>query len=102
MRVRPAPSAPRTASSRSRPAARASSRFATLAAAISSKNPTAPRRTYRICRTSPTIASCSGIAYSFPAPGGGYCRLIVALTASRFARIVSSVVPFLSRAIPHV
>ena len=42
MRARLAPSAARTAISFCRPSARESSRFATLAQAISSTNPTAP------------------------------------------------------------
>ena len=42
--ARPAPSAARTAISRARPVARASSRLATLAQAISSTKPTAPLR----------------------------------------------------------
>ena len=45
MRPRPAPMAERMAISRERPVARASSRLATLAQAISSTQPTAPSRT---------------------------------------------------------
>ena len=50
-----APSAARIASSRWRPAARASSRLATFAQAISSTRPTAPSSSSNAARTSPTI-----------------------------------------------
>ncbi len=56
-----APIAVRIAISRWRPAARASSRLATLAQAIRSTKPTAPTRISRASRTSPTSASRSGI-----------------------------------------
>ncbi len=52
-----APSALRTATSRARPDARASSRFATFAQAMSSTNPTAPRNVYRIAGARPTMTS---------------------------------------------
>ena len=86
IRPRAAPSAPRTAISRSRLAARASSRFATFAVAMSSRQPTAPSSTYRIRRTSPTTASWSGTASSVQCSGAGYCRFRPAVTTSRFAR----------------
>ena len=50
-RARPAPSAARTATSRVRDCARASSRFATLTHAISSTKLTAPSSTSSVCRT---------------------------------------------------
>ena len=59
-RSRPAPTAARTTSSRPRAAARASSRLATLAQAISSTNATAASSTNSVCRVSPTTTSCSG------------------------------------------
>ena len=55
-----APSALRTAISRSRPAARASIRFATFAHAISRISPTAPNSSISRGRISPTSASSSG------------------------------------------
>ena len=59
-RRRPAPSAARIASSRCLEAARVSSRFATLAQAISRTKHTAPSRMISGRLTSPTISSCSG------------------------------------------
>ena len=61
-RARPAPSADRTATSRVRDCARASSRFATLTQAISSTKVTAPSSTSSAGRTLRTIRSCSGTA----------------------------------------
>ena len=55
-----APSAPRTAISRSRPAARASIRLATLAQAISRIKTTAPNSSSRRGRVAPTSDSSSG------------------------------------------
>ena len=60
MRQRLAPIAARMASSLWRTAARASSRLATLAQAISSTKPTAPSSTSRARRTSSTIDSFMG------------------------------------------
>lgn len=59
MVVRPAPSAVRIANSRWRDSARASSRFARFAHAISSTNPTAPWSTQSDVRIPPTMSSCS-------------------------------------------
>ena len=59
-RERDAPSAERTAISRSRREARASSRFATLPQAISSTKPTAARRVSNIGRTFFTTSNSSG------------------------------------------
>ncbi len=59
-RTRPAPTAARTTSSRPRAVARASSRFATLAHAINSTNPTAASNTKSVWRVSPTTMSCTG------------------------------------------
>ena len=74
-RPRPAPSAARTAISDSRAAARASSRLATLAQAMSSTKPTAPSRTSTERRMSPTIASCSGyVVMPTPSLASGYWR----------------------------
>ncbi len=60
-RARPAPTAARTTISRPRAEARASSRLATLAQAMSRTKPTAPSRTKSVCRVSPTMASCRGV-----------------------------------------
>ena len=61
MRRRPAPSAERTASSRERAVARASSRLATLAQQIRSTKPTTPRNSIDVVlRSLPIIVSCSG------------------------------------------
>ena len=61
-RALPAPSAMRTAISRSRAAARASRRFARLAQAISSTSSTAPLNTASAGRRSPVRRRCSGAA----------------------------------------
>ncbi len=58
MRPRPAPIAARIAISRRRPEARASSRFATFAQAISRTSATALSRTQSVERTSLTSSSC--------------------------------------------
>ena len=59
MRRRPAPSADRTASSRVRTVARASSRLATLAQQMRSTNPTTPRNSIDVSRRSlPMSESC--------------------------------------------
>jgi hypothetical protein len=94
----PAPNATRTATSRSRAAARASSRLATFAQAMSSTSPTAPLKTRSAGRTSPTrssfIATTSDCSVAFVS---GYC------SASRFSTPASSapacctVTPGLSR-----
>ena len=60
-RARPAPTAARTTISRPRAEARASSRLATLAQAMSRTKATAPSRTKSVCRVSPTMASCRGV-----------------------------------------
>ncbi len=60
MRRRPAPSADRTASSRVRTVARASSRLATFAQQMRSTKPTTPRNSIDVSRRSlPIIESCS-------------------------------------------
>ena len=59
-RQRPAPSAVRTANSLCRDSARASSRLARFAQAMSSTNTTAPCRTKTAVRALPTICICSG------------------------------------------
>ncbi len=87
-RLRRAPRAIRTAISLCRSAARASSRFATFAQAISRTNATAPRRSMSAGRRSPTNdleqrleRSCSARAFEF-----GYCsarRLAMPTTSAR-------------------
>jgi hypothetical protein len=64
MRCGEAPIEIRTATSRSRSAARASSRFATFAQAISSRKPTAPKSVQRTARELPTSRSFSGVTYA--------------------------------------
>ena len=59
-RQRGAPSAARTANSRSRDAARASIRLATLAQAMSSTSDTAPKTIRMVRREPPTTCSLSG------------------------------------------
>ena len=69
-RMRPPPSAARTASSCCRDAPRAISRFATLTHAMSSRKPTAPNSTSSVRRTSATRRSASGSAVTLtPAVG---------------------------------
>ena len=69
-RPRPAPSAVRIANSRCRVSARASSRFARLAQAISSTNPTAACSTQMARLALPTISCCTGfICRTWPPPG---------------------------------
>jgi hypothetical protein len=73
-RTRPAPTAARTTSSRPRDAARASSRLATFAHAISSTNATAASSTNNVWRVSPTTTSCTGtIAIPLSLLLTGYC-----------------------------
>ncbi len=96
---RTAPTAPRIASSRERPIACASCRFATFAHAISSTIATAPSRTSSGCRTSPTIDSLNGAAVadsSLPIASGYAWRNRSAATLIS-ALAVSSVTPGLSR-----
>ena len=59
MRQRPPPTAARTAISRSRTDALASSRFATFTQAMSSTKSTAPNNTSNVVRDRPTISSWS-------------------------------------------
>ena len=99
IRARPAPSAARTAISCSRSVARASSRFATLAHAISSTNPTAPKITSSACRTPPTTCSCSGTMFTpQSACRSGCSSRSRAASASILACAASSVTPGASRA----
>ena len=60
--LRPAPIEARTAISRCRPSARESSRFATLAQAMSIRNPTAPKTRTRARRAPPRTSSSTGTA----------------------------------------
>ena len=86
-RPRPAPSAALTASSRVRPVACARSRLATLAQHISSTNPTTPRSSSDVSRTSrPMRASRSGCTVT-PCPLllSGNCSASRAAIASRSA-----------------
>ena len=77
MRARPAPMAVRMAISRRRPVARTSSRLATLAHAINSTNPTAPRSTSSsVCalRTSVSRIGSTVKAASSGITSGNRCR----------------------------
>ena len=80
----PAPSALRTAISRTRAAPRASSRFETLPQAMSRTKPTAPSRTSRSSRAPPTIPSISGVARSSRSASsfGNRWRRLAAIAAS--------------------
>ncbi len=69
-RARPPPSAARTASSCCRAAPRATSRFATLTHAISSRKPTAPNSASSVSRTSSTRRSASRLARTLIAAVG--------------------------------
>ena len=69
-RARPPPSAARTASSCCRAAPRATSRFATLTHAISSRKPTAPNSASSVSRTSSTRRSASRSARTLIAAVG--------------------------------
>ena len=71
MRPRLAPSAARIASSFCRLTPRDSSRFATLAQAMSSTQATAPMRSASERRTPPTTCSCSGTTPKVRLPLGG-------------------------------
>ena len=66
-----APSAARTATSRWRAVARASSRFATFTPAISSTSATAALSTSSAWRTLPTTCSWSGTMLNVSPPFGG-------------------------------
>ena len=87
IRRRPAPSADRTASSRSRAVARASSRLATFAQQISSTKPTTPRNSIEVSlRSLPIMVSCIGSsATPRPALVCGNSRARPSATAARSA-----------------
>ena len=90
IRPRPAPSAVRTAISVSRPAARTSSRLATLAHAMRSTNVTAPNIVSSVPRTSPTSDRCSSSAvppkFAFDFGNSCFSRAPTA-AMSRFAAV---------------
>ena len=93
-----APSATRTAASRSRPDARTSSRLATLAQAISSTNATAAARIFSAGRMPPTVRSSIGSASAVqPEWVSGWSRSIRAATRFSAASASSRVTPGLSR-----
>ena len=92
---RAAPSAERTHSSRCRTDARTSSRFATLAQAMSSTNPTAVSSASSAGRTEPTSCSRSEITRTVqPAFDRGASR---AMSAAIAARSASAAPPWRSR-----
>ncbi len=97
-----APSATRTAISRARDAARASCRLATLAQAMSSTSPTAPRST-NIARRMPgeVTWSLSGVSARSQSSGkaSGRSALIRPASACISACAVASVTPSLRRAL---
>ena len=75
MRRRPAPSAARSAISRRRVAARASSKLATLVHAINSTKPTAPSNNSSEERMFSVVRSCNPVSRDdHPALVSGYCR----------------------------
>ena len=86
-RTRVAPSAPRRAISRSRLVARASSRCATLAQAISSRKPTATKSTTSARRACLTTSCCSGMTRTRISPdwcsgcSARSCRAIPSMSA---------------------
>ena len=99
MRERAAPSAERTAISRTRPAPRIKRRFATLAQAIRRRKPTAASNTQRGRRTPSVVSSSMGktLALQSLLPSGRACAVKFA-TRSMSWRACSSVMPALSRA----
>jgi len=100
-RARLAPSAVRIAISRSRTVARASNRLATFADAMSSTNATAPRSTSSAERTSPTIASSSGVTRKLMLElVAGFCCSIRRAMAASSPRACSIVAPGFNRASP--
>src|ERR1051325_2012008 len=90
-RPRPAPSAARSANSRVREAARASSRLATLAQAINKTNPTAPNSIHSIRRTFSTSRSLSQTSRIVPRSIDGwaaeYCRLSTSISTLACCRV---------------
>ena len=100
MRLRPAPMAERMAISRARPVARASSRLATFAQAISSTQPTAPNRTKSAARTLRTMSCCIGSAVKlmFGSMLPGYRRLNSSPASLRAAFAALSETPGFRRA----
>ncbi len=99
MRPRPAPMAARTAISRLRVVARASSRFATFAQAMSSTKLTAPSSSQSVGRTFATSASRSGSALKNVSRPSALGNLRVYSAAETFSRACacSRVTPRLSR-----
>ncbi len=96
---RPAPIAARSATSRSRPPARASSRFAMLTHAITSSRPTAPMSASSAGFTGPASCSCSGTTRKFsPAFSPGYCSTIPRANADSSDLACSTVLPGAMRA----
>ena len=94
---RPAPRAVRSAISSRREAARASSMWLTLAQAISSTKPTAPRSTSRAGRMSPTTFSRSErTCMSWLVPGNSRSSRLVMVAISAWA--CSRVTPGFNRA----
>ena len=101
IRPRPAPIAVRIAISRDRPAARVSSRLATLAQAMSSTNVTAP---IMVDVTSATSAGMKSSRNACAEPTSGsvgspYCTLMRREMAATSASACAAVAPGLSRAI---
>ena len=97
---RPAPSAVRMAISDPRAAARARSRLATFAHAISSTKPTAPSRSSIALRMSPTVASRSGTAVNPRfALSSRYAAASCAPIASISALTLAAATPGLTRPI---
>ena len=101
-RLRLAPSAARTAISLRRPAARASSKFARFAQVIKRTKPTAPSRSQRVPRYSPTALSKSCVnVIPLPAFESGKRASSPLQITLKSAFACSIETPSFSRAIPY-
>ena len=96
---RRAPNASRTLISRSRPSARMSNRFATLAQAISRTSKTVANKTCNRGRIRPTVCSCRGVTVALcPAFMAGFSAAVTAAMLIISARALSNPTPGRKRA----
>ena len=95
-RLRLAPNAMRTATSRCRTVARASSRLATLTTAIKSTSAIAPSNTSKAVETSLTIHSFMGIITPTRSGELGYCAVTWAAMSFNSATALRTLTPGLS------
>ena len=102
MRPRAAPSADRTAISRTRALDRASSRFAAFTHAISSSSPTADSSTSSMRCVRPTISRYSGTRNTRQPLSAGCSLASCASTALRSASACSGETPAFRRPIPSM